>query len=116
METSKTIEQILKVLEILKERILVDLSEGKEVSTEDAEDRLKAIIREVARSYNVRYNTIIDKCTRGLNISALEFYSLAVRYITRQDSELEEIIVSNRKETIDGAVQTRLLLQKVRDN
>jgi len=116
MDTSKTLEQTLKVLELLKNSIIEDLLEGKEVSTEDAEDRVKNIVRDVARSFNVRDSTILDKCTRQLELSATEFYNLAVRYITGQDNELEDIIVSNRKETIDSAEQTRVLLQKIRDN
>lgn len=116
METSKTLEQTLKVLELLKNSIIEDLLEGKEVSTEDAEGRVKDIIRDVARSFNVSDSTILDKCTRQLEISAIEFYNLAVRYITKQDNELEDIIASNRRETIDSAAQTKILLQKVRDN
>ena len=115
METSKTLEQTLKVLELLKNSIIEDLLEGKEVSTEDAEGRVKNIVRDVARSFNVSDSTILDKCTRQLDISATEFYNLAVRYITKQDNELEEIVASNRKETIDSEVQTRVLLQKIRD-
>jgi len=116
METSKTLEQILRVLELLKEGILADLLDGKEVSTDDAEGMVKDIVRDVAREFNVTDSTILDKCTRKLELSAAEFYKLAVRYISRQDEELEEIVVSNRRETIDSAAQTKILLQKVRDN
>ena len=116
MEISKTLEQTLKVLELLKESIIADLLEGKEVSTEDAEGKVKNIVREVARNFNVSDSTILDKCTRQLELSAAEFYNLAVRYITRQDNELEEIIASNRRETIDSAEQTKVLLRKIRDN
>jgi AraC-like DNA-binding protein len=114
MEISKSLEQILEVLELLKESIIEDLLDGKEVSTEDAEGRVKNIVRDVARSFNVSDSTILDKCTRQLEITATEFYNLSVRYITRQDNELEEIIASNRRETIDSATQTRILLQKIR--
>ncbi len=116
MEVSKTLGQTLKVLELLKDSIIEDLLEGKEVSTRDAEGRVKNIVRDVAHSFNVSDSTILDKCTRQLEISATEFYNLAVRYITKQDNELEDIIASNRRETIDSAAQTRILLQKVRDN
>lgn len=116
MEISKTLEQILKVLELLKESIIADLLEGKEVSTQDAEGRVKDIVRDVAREFSVSDSTILDKCTRKLELSAVEFYNLAVRYITKQDEELEEIIVSNRRETIDSAAQTKIFLQKIRDN
>ena len=116
MEISKTLEQTLKVLELLKDSIIEDLLEGKEVSTEDAEGRVKNIVRDVARSFNVSDSTILDKCTRQLELSATEFYNLAIRYITRQDNELEDIIASNRRETIDSAAQTKILLQNVRDN
>lgn len=51
MDTSKTLEQTLKVLELLKNSIIEDLLEGKEVSTEDAEGRVKNIVRDVARSF-----------------------------------------------------------------
>ena len=116
MEISKTLEQTLKVLELLKDSIIEDLLVGKEVSTEDAEGRVKNIVRDVARSFNVSDSTILDKCTRQLELSATEFYNLSVRYITTQDNELEDIIASNRRETIDSAAQTRILLQKIRDN
>ncbi len=116
MEISKTLEQILKVLELLKEGLYADALEGKDISTTDAEGRVKDIVRDVARKFNVSDSTILDKCTRKLELSASEFYNLAVRYITRQDEELEDIIVSNRRETIDSANQTRVLLRKIRDN
>lgn len=116
METSKTLEQILRVLELLKEGILADLLDGKEVSTKDAEGKVKDVFKEVAREFNVTDSTVRDKCTRKLELSVAEFYNLAVRYISRQDEELEEIVVSNRRETIDSEAQTRILVQKVRDN
>jgi transposase-like protein len=116
METSKTLEQILKVLELLKESLYADALEEKDINTVDAEGRVKDIVRDVARKFNVSDSTILDKCTRQLELSASEFYNLAVRYITRQDEELEDIIVSNRRETLDSANQTGVLLRKIRDN
>ena len=115
MDTSKTLEQIFKVIELLKDDIIGDLLEGKQVSTDDAEDRVKYIFEDAGRKLNVESATIRDKCTREMGLNASEFYNLTVRYITRQDEELEEIIVDNRKETIDSATQTRVLLQKIRD-
>jgi hypothetical protein len=117
METSKTLEQILRVLELLKEGILADLLDGKEVSTDDAEGMVKDRVRDVAREFNVTDSTVLDKCTRKIGLkTTAEFYNLAVRYISRQDEELEEIVVNNRRETIDSEAQTRILVQKVRDN
>lgn len=116
METSVTLKQILRVLELLKDGLYADALEGKEISTDNAEGRVKNIVRDVAREFNVSDSTILDKCTRKLELSSSEFYNLAVRYITRQDEGLVEIIVSNRRETIDSAEQTRVLLRKIRDN
>lgn len=115
MDVSKTLEQIFKVIELLKEDIIKDLLEGKQVTTDGAEDRVKYIFEDAGRKLNVDPATIRNKCTEQLGLSASEFYNLTVRYITRQDEELEEIIVDNRKETIDSATQTRVLLQKIRD-
>lgn len=115
METSKTLEQILKVLELLKEGLYEDAFAGKDISVEDAEGRVKYIFEDAGRKFNVSTSTIADKCTRQLGLNAAEFHNLAVRYITKQDEELEKIIVDNRKETIDSAEQTRVLLRKIRD-
>ncbi len=115
METSKTLEQIFKVLELLKESLYADALIEKEISPEEAENRISNIFKEAGQVFNVGTTTIMDKCTRKLKLKADEFYNLAVRYVTRQDEELEERIVDCRKDTIDSAEQTRVLLRNIRD-
>ena len=104
------------VIEKLKDNIMADLSEQREVTTEEAEQMITSIFEDVANELDIGKSTVQDKCTRGLGISSSEFYNLAVRYLIGQDEELENTVVEHRKYTKDEESDVRTALRNVRDN
>lgn len=116
MPNSKHLQQIIRVLEKLKDYIMADLSEQREITTEEAEQMITSIFEDVANEFNIGKSTVQVKCTRELGISSSEFYNHTVRYLTGQDDELENIVVGHRKFTKDDESDVRTALRNVRDN